>query len=74
VTESAPGWGQSPWGLSPSPERPGVGTVPLGTVPVAEPCLRCGAPMEWRHATLQCPRCRFKIGCCEGTTAECEAR
>jgi hypothetical protein len=69
VTESAPGWGQSPWGLSPSPERPGVGTVP-----VAEPCLRCGAPMEWRHATLQCPRCRFKIGCCEGNTAECEAR
>jgi hypothetical protein len=41
-----------------------------------ERCLRCGAPMEWRHATLQCPRCRFKVGCCEGTTAECvpEAR
>jgi hypothetical protein len=39
-----------------------------------EPCWRCGAPMEWRHATLQCPRCRFKVGCCEGTTAECEAR
>jgi hypothetical protein len=22
--------------------------------------------MEWRHQTWQCPRCRFKIGCCEG--------
>jgi hypothetical protein len=30
--------------------------------------------MEWRHATLQCPRCHFKIGCCEGTTAECSAQ
>jgi hypothetical protein len=27
--------------------------------------------MEWRHGTWQCPRCRFKIGCCEGTTGEC---
>jgi hypothetical protein len=36
-----------------------------------EPCWRCGVAMEWRHATLQCPRCRFKIGCCEGATAEC---
>ena len=24
--------------------------------------------MEWRHGTFQCPRCRFKIGCCEGET------
>jgi hypothetical protein len=39
--------------------------------PYREPCLRCGASMEWRHATWQCPRCRFKIGCCEGETAEC---
>ncbi|WP_181813402.1 hypothetical protein [Gaiella occulta] len=39
-----------------------------------EPCWRCGAAMEWRHATLQCPRCRFKIGCCEGNTAECSSR
>jgi len=31
-----------------------------------ERCLRCGAAMEWRHQTWQCPRCRFKIGCCEG--------
>jgi hypothetical protein len=22
--------------------------------------------MEWRHGTWQCPRCRFKLGCCEG--------
>jgi len=36
-----------------------------------ERCLRCGAALEWRHQTLQCPRCRFKIGCCEGTTGEC---
>jgi hypothetical protein len=36
-----------------------------------EMCLRCGAGMEWRHGTFQCPRCRFKIGCCEGETAEC---
>jgi hypothetical protein len=27
--------------------------------------------MEWRHGTFQCPRCRFKIGCCEGLTGEC---
>jgi hypothetical protein len=36
----------------------------------AERCLRCGAPMEWRHQTWQCPRCRFKVGCCEGETGE----
>jgi hypothetical protein len=38
---------------------------------MAEVCLRCGARMEWRHGTWQCPRCRFKVGCCEGATAEC---
>jgi hypothetical protein len=38
-----------------------------------EPCLRCGATMEWRHGTLQCPRCRLKIGCCEGATGECRS-
>jgi len=38
---------------------------------VVEICLRCGTYMEWRHATFQCPRCHFKIGCCEGETAEC---
>jgi hypothetical protein len=44
---------------------------------MAESCLRCGAAMEWRHQTWQCPRCRFKLGCCEGacgeTAAEAEA-
>ena len=36
-----------------------------------EQWLRCGAAMEWRHGTFQCPRCRFKVGCCEGLTGEC---
>jgi hypothetical protein len=35
-----------------------------------EKCLRCGAAMDWRHQTWQCPRCRFKLGCCEGQTGE----
>jgi hypothetical protein len=39
-----------------------------------ERCPRCSASMHWVHGTFQCPRCRFKIGCCEGPTAECEAR
>jgi hypothetical protein len=39
---------------------------------MAERCLRCFAPMEWRHQTWQCPRCRFKLGCCEGEAGECE--
>jgi hypothetical protein len=30
--------------------------------------------MEWRHGTWQCPRCRFKVGCCEGETGECDGR
>ena len=50
-----------------------VGDRPPGQSAV-EPCWRCGTPMEWRHATLQCPRCHFKIGCCEGPTAECSAQ
>jgi hypothetical protein len=33
---------------------------------VVELCLRCGAEMDWRQGTWQCPRCRFKLGCCEG--------
>jgi hypothetical protein len=33
---------------------------------VVELCLRCGAEMEWLHATWQCVQCRFKLGCCEG--------
>jgi hypothetical protein len=41
--------------------------------PAAERCLRCSASMEWRHGTWQCPRCRFKLGCCEGESPEdCE--
>jgi hypothetical protein len=31
-----------------------------------ELCWRCPTPMEWRHGTWQCPRCKFKLGCCEG--------
>jgi len=27
--------------------------------------------MEWRHGTWQCPRCRFKLGCCEGEPQSC---
>ena len=38
---------------------------PYGCV-VIERCWRCNAEMEWRHGTWQCPRCRFKLGCCEG--------
>ena len=38
----------------------------LDSVADAEKCLRCSADMEWRHGTWQCPRCRFKLGCCEG--------
>jgi hypothetical protein len=42
-------------------------------VPTVERCLRCSAAMEWRHGTWQCPRCRFKLGCCEGESPEaCE--
>ena len=33
---------------------------------MTERCWRCNAEMEWRHGTWQCPRCRFKLGCCEG--------
>jgi len=56
---------------------PSVRVVDADKQPTAgtgEPCLRCGASMEWRHQTWQCPRCRFKIGCCEGeATADCAA-
>ena len=39
----------------------------------SEPCLRCGAAMEWRHQTWQCPRCAFKLGCCEGEPQSCSS-
>jgi hypothetical protein len=38
---------------------------------VKEICLRCGAEMEWRQSTWQCPRCKLKLGCCEGETGDC---
>ena len=42
-------------------------TAPRHTIEgVTETCWRCAAAMEWRHGTWQCPRCRFKLGCCEG--------
>ena len=56
--------------------RPGYGggvATAAGTA-TAERCLRCSAGMEWRHGTWQCPRCRFKLGCCEGETGECDGR
>jgi hypothetical protein len=41
---------------------------------MTERCWRCSAEMEWRHGTWQCPRCRFKLGCCEGEPqSSCEA-
>ena len=40
------------------------------SAPVSERCLRCSAAMEWRHGTWQCPRCRFKLGCCEGESPD----
>jgi hypothetical protein len=36
-----------------------------------ETCPRCNAEMEWRHGCFQCPKCRYKAGCCEGQTGEC---
>jgi len=39
---------------------------PAKAEPAVERCLRCSAQMEWRHGTWQCPKCRFKLGCCEG--------
>jgi len=27
---------------------------------------RCPTPMTFVHGTWQCPRCKFKLGCCEG--------
>ena len=58
-------------------EPHGIEVPPVASpapVAQAEACWRCGTAMEWRHATLQCPRCHFKIGCCEGPTAECSTQ
>jgi hypothetical protein len=27
-------------------------------------CLRCNAVLHWVHSSLQCPRCKYKEGCC----------
>ncbi|MGZ4320441.1 MAG: hypothetical protein ACXVRD_14095 [Gaiellaceae bacterium] len=41
----------------------------------SEKCWRCGAELEWRHATWQCPRCKWKLGCCEGEPqTSCDAQ
>jgi hypothetical protein len=31
-----------------------------------EMCWRCPTPMAFVHGSWRCPRCKFKIGCCEG--------
>ena len=50
-------------------------TAPRHTIEgVTETCWRCAAAMEWRHGTWQCPRCRFKLGCCEGEPQSPECR
>ena len=36
-----------------------------------ETCWRCAAAMAWVHGTWQCPRCKFKLGCCEGEPQNC---
>ncbi len=46
---------------------------PAAREPEQERCLRCGDVLEWRQQTLQCPRCRFKAGCCEGETGDCRS-
>jgi hypothetical protein len=46
---------------------------PMEKTVTAERCLRCSAAMEWRHGTWQCPRCRLKLGCCEGEPQHCDA-
>ena len=41
----------------------------------AENCWRCGATMAFVHGTWQCPRCKFKLGCCEGEAqTNCDAQ
>ena len=37
-----------------------------GGVAEVEMCWRCPTPMAFVHGTWQCPRCKFKLGCCEG--------
>jgi hypothetical protein len=37
----------------------------------SESCWRCGATMLWIQSTWQCPRCKWKLGCCEGDPQTC---
>jgi len=40
-----------------------------------EMCWRCPTPMAFVHGTWQCPRCKYKLGCCEGEAqTNCEAQ
>jgi hypothetical protein len=39
-----------------------------------ELCWRCPTTMVWVHGTWQCPRCKFKLGCCEGDPQTCDVR
>jgi rubrerythrin len=27
-------------------------------------CIRCGTKLDWRHSSWQCPKCKYKEGCC----------
>jgi hypothetical protein len=45
------------------------------SVSETELCWRCPTPMIWLQGTWQCPKCHFKLGCCEGEPqTTCEAR
>ena len=41
------------------PEAPHLCEPTTVLLTLAELCPRCGAKMEWRHSTWQCPRCRW---------------
>jgi hypothetical protein len=44
---------------------------PRSTMTEVEMCWRCPTPMAWVQSTWQCPRCHFKLGCCEGEPQNC---
>src|SRR5690348_606351 len=47
----------------------------LEVVAEVEMCWRCPTPMAFVHGTWQCPRCKFKLGCCEGEAqTNCDAQ
>jgi hypothetical protein len=67
--------GAPPWGarcFSGGPVRGLFYAQAMDKAVAVEPCLRCSAAMEWRHGTWQCPRCRLKLGCCEGEPQRCD--